>query len=171
MQIVVEAIGNLYQTAHDRMKARVVEGGKISSKKLDRDQVAVHALAYLATELEACKQLLAWSERVGGAYEKQIAATYIADVGRSLRAHIDLGACEQVGIAELGVTSEDLQKTLLAPEVAKLCDEHATADKYIDIARQAENKGLGDSGLGDETLEDVRRQFAKFADQEVIPKA
>ena len=53
-------------------------------------------LVALATELQACKQLIEWSERVGGAYEKQIAATYIADVGRSLRAHIDLGAC-QVG--------------------------------------------------------------------------
>ena len=101
MQIVVEAIDRLYGVAHKRLKERVSEGGKISSKKLDAIQVPVHALAYLKTELEACRQLLAWSERVGGAYEKQIATTYIADVGRSLRGHIDLGACEQVGLHEL----------------------------------------------------------------------
>jgi (2S)-methylsuccinyl-CoA dehydrogenase len=171
MQIVVQAIERLYATAHSRLKERVTVGGKINSKKLEELQVTAHALAYLATELEACKQLLAWSESVGGAYEKQIAATYIADVGRTLRAHIDLGACEQVGVAELGITDEDLRSTILKADVAKLCDEQAAAEKYIGIAREAETKGLGNSGLGDETLEDIRTQFAKFVDQEVIPRA
>src|SRR3954463_14586422 len=133
MQLVVEAIERLYKTAHDRLKERVVKDGKIDGKKLDQLQVPAHALAYLATELQACKQLIEWSERVGGAYEKQIAATYIGDVGRSLRAHIDLGACEQIGIAELGITDEDLRATLLKPDVAKLCDDEASADKYIQI--------------------------------------
>lgn len=171
MQSVVDAISRLYTIAHGRMKERVSENGKISSKKLDKDQVAAHGLAYLATELEACRQVLAWSERVGGDYEAQIAKTYIADVGRTLRAHIDLGACEQVGIFELGVTDEDLRNTVLREDVAKLCDENASADKYIGLAKQAETKGLGNSGLDDEVLEDIRSQFAKFVDQEVIPKA
>jgi len=171
MQSVVDAIARLYALAHARMKERVFENGKISSKKLDQQQVPVHALAYLATELEACRQVLAWSERVGGEYEAQIAKTYIADVGRALRAHVDLGACEQVGIHELGITDEDLRTTLLRPEVAAFCDEHAAADKYIALAKQAETKGLGNSGLDDEVLEDIRSQFAKFVDQEVIPKA
>jgi (2S)-methylsuccinyl-CoA dehydrogenase len=171
MQAVVDAIGRLYEVAHKRLKDRVSEGGKINSKKLDQLQVPAHALAYLATELQACKQLLEWSERVGGEYEKQIAATYIADVGRSLRAHVDLGTCEQVGIAEIGITQQDLAETLLKPEVAKLCDEHASAEKYIAIAREAAHKGLGNSGLDDEVLEDIRAQFAKFVDQEVIPRA
>src|ERR1700749_5092724 len=136
MQAVVDAIGRLYEIAHKRMKDRVSDGPKLNAKKLEQLQVPAHALAYLATEYEACKQLLAWSERVGGAYEKQIAATYIGDVGRSLRAHIDLGACEQVGVAELGITAEDLAQTVLKPEVAKLCDENASAEKYIGIARE-----------------------------------
>ncbi len=171
MQSVVDAISRLYVIAHARMKERVFENGKVSAKKLERDQVPAHALAYLATELEACKQVLAWSERVGGEYEKQIANTYIADVGRSLRSHIDLGACENVGVAELGITQQDLAETLLLPEIVKLTDEHASADKYIEIAKSAEHKGLGNSGLDDETLEDIQKQFAKFSDQEVIPRA
>jgi (2S)-methylsuccinyl-CoA dehydrogenase len=171
MQIVVDAIAHLYETAHKRLKERVSEAGKINGKKLEQVQVQAHALAYLATELEAVKQLVAWSERVGGAYERQIAATYIADVGRSLRAHVDLGACEQVGMSELGISDEDLRSTVLRPEVAKLCDEHATAEKYIAIAKQAEDKGLGNNGYDDDTLEDIQKQFAKFVDQQVIPKA
>jgi (2S)-methylsuccinyl-CoA dehydrogenase len=171
MQIVVDAIGKLYEIAHARMKERVSENGKINSKKLEQLQVPAHGLAYLATELEAARQVLAWSERVGGDYEKQIAATYIADVGRSLRAGVDLGACEAIGIGELGITHEDLLETVLRPDVAKLCDEHASADQYIALAKQAEDKGLGNSGLDDDILQDIQRQFAKFADQEVIPKA
>jgi (2S)-methylsuccinyl-CoA dehydrogenase len=171
MQLVVDAIERLYQTAHARLKNQVTEAGKISPKKLEKLQVPVHGLAYLATELQACKQLVEWSERVGGAYEKQIAATYIADVGRSLRAQIDLGACETVGMAELGLTDEDLRASVLRPDVAKFCDDEASADKYIGIAKQAESKGLGNSGLDDETLEDIRSQFSKFVDQEVIPQA
>ncbi len=171
MIAVVDAISRLYDLAHMRMKERVTENGKVSSRQLDTHQVAAHALAYLATEREACRQVLAWSERVGGEYETQIAWTYIADVGRALRAHVDLGACEQVGIFELGLTDEDLRNTLLRPDVARLCDEHAAVDKYIGLARQAETKGLGNSGLDDEVLEDIRSQFARFVDQEVIPKA
>jgi (2S)-methylsuccinyl-CoA dehydrogenase len=171
MQVVVDAIERLYETAHARLKEQVSEAGKISPKKLEKLQVPAHGLAYLATELQACKQLVEWSERVGGAHEKQIAATYIAEVGRSLRSQIDLGACETVGISELGVTDEDLRASVLRPDVAKLCDEQASADKYIGIAQQAEKLGLGNSGLDDETLEDIRSQFAKFVDQEVIPQA
>src|ERR1700712_2185472 len=169
MQIVVDAIERLYSVAHDRLKERVSESGKINGKKFEQFQVQAHALAYLKTELEACRQLLAWSGRVGGAYEKQIAATYIGDVGRSLRAHIDLGACEQIGISELGVTEEDLRATVLKADVQKLCDAEASAEKYIGIAKQAEDKGLGNSGLDDETLEEIRTQFEKFVDYEGRP--
>jgi (2S)-methylsuccinyl-CoA dehydrogenase len=171
MQAVVDAIGRLYEIAHKRLKDRVSDGGKINAKKLDQLQVQAHGLAYLATELEACKQLLDWSERVGGSYEKQIAATYIGEVGRSLRASIDLGACETVGISELGLTAQDLAETVLRPEVAQFCDEQANAEKYIAIAKLAAEKGLGDNGMDDDTLDDIRSQFAKFVDQEVIPKA
>jgi (2S)-methylsuccinyl-CoA dehydrogenase len=171
MQIVVEAIDRLYGIAHKRLKDRVSDGGKVIAKKVDQIQLPTHGLAYLKTELEACRQLLAWSERVGGAYEKQIAATYIGDVGRSLRAHIDLGPCETVGLNELGITEEDLRATILRSDVQKLCDEQASAEKYIEIAKQAEHKGLGNSGLDDETLEDIRSQFAKFVDQQVLPRA
>ncbi|MET0342252.1 MAG: acyl-CoA dehydrogenase family protein [Polyangiales bacterium] len=171
MHHVVEAIDRLYAIAHQRLKGRVTEAGKISAKKLDQAQVAAHGLAYLKTELEACRQLLAWSERVGGGYEKQIAATYVGEVGRSLRAQIDLGACETVGLDELGIGADDLRATLLDPKVQASCDAESASEKYLAIAKQAESKGLGDSGLGDETLDDIRAQFAKFVDQEVIPQA
>ena len=69
MQQVIEAIEGVYQRAHDNVKALVAEGDRISAKKLNENQLAAHAVAYLATELEACRQMAAWAERVGRDYE------------------------------------------------------------------------------------------------------
>ncbi|MBT8470520.1 MAG: hypothetical protein KJN97_17370, partial [Deltaproteobacteria bacterium] len=94
MQEVIEAIEAVYQRAHDNVKARVSEGDRISAKKLNAHQLAAHAVAYLATELEACRQLAAWADRVGGEYEGKVARAYIGEVARSIVGGVDLGACE-----------------------------------------------------------------------------
>lgn len=171
MDHVVDAIDRLYQIAHRRMKERVVVDGKVSGRKLNENQCAAHGLAYMAVELEACRQLSLWAERVDGDYERSIARTYIADVARSLRSAVDLGACETVGMSELGIAQEDLLGTVLSPEVIAFVDENGSADNYIQIAKTAVDKGLGDNGLEDETLEEIRSQFARFVDEQVIPRA
>ena len=61
-----------------------MDSGKLNRGKLESRQVAAHGLAYLATELEAARQLAAWSERVGGDYERRIATTYVGEVARSV---------------------------------------------------------------------------------------
>ena len=65
----------------------------------------------MATELEACRQLADWSERVGGAYEKKIASAYIGEVARTLRGGVDLGACENIALSEIGLTESDIVET------------------------------------------------------------
>jgi (2S)-methylsuccinyl-CoA dehydrogenase len=171
MEKIVDAIERLYEIARTRIKERVSEGGKIDAKKLNECQVAAHGLAYFATELEACKQLVSWADRVGGEYETTIARTYIAEFAQTLRAQITLGACEVVGISELGVTAKDLASTILAPEIAAQVEEWATAESYIAIANQCVDKRLGNNGLEDEMLEEIREQFIRFVDEQVIPKA
>ena len=63
MQQVIEAIERLYQRAHDNVKAIVTEGERISAKKLNANQLSAHAVAYIATELEACRQLAGRARR------------------------------------------------------------------------------------------------------------
>ena len=84
MHEIIQAIEALYQRAHDKMKAEVSNGGRISASKLNSQQLGAHALAYLATELEACRQLASWAERVGGSYESAIAHAYMGEVARTL---------------------------------------------------------------------------------------
>lgn len=175
MKHVVEAISALYDRARTNVRASVTDGDRISGSKLNAQQLKAHGLAYLATELEACRELAGWAERVGGDYEKKIASAYIGEVARSLRAGIDLGACETVGTAELGLTESDLRETILQPAVIEFADTHATADIYVEIAKEARDRGpssvTGNPGLDDEMLEEIRTQFARFSDVEVIPKA
>src|SRR5262245_66480041 len=111
MKKAVAAIEGLYERARERLRAQVLTSGKLDRQKLEERQVAAHALAYLATELEASRQVAAWAERVGGDYEQSMAAAYIGEVCRALLSSVDLGACEAFAIREFGVTGEDRRAT------------------------------------------------------------
>ncbi len=171
MQQVIEAIEGIYQRAHDNVKAIVIEGDRISGKKLNENQLAAHAVAYLATELEACRQMASWAERVGGDYEGKVARAYVGEVARTIVGGVDLGACENIGLGELGITDADLRETVLRPEVIAFSTEHANGSVYLELAAQARDHGFPNPGFEDEMLEEIRSQFAKFVDAEVIPRA
>jgi (2S)-methylsuccinyl-CoA dehydrogenase len=171
MQQVIEAIEGVYQRAHDNVKAIVIEGDRISGKKLNENQLAAHAVAYLATELEACRQMASWAERVGGDYEGKVARAYVGEVARAIVGGVDLGACENIGLSELGITDADLRETVLQAEVVAFSAEHANGSVYLELAAQARDHGFPNPGFEDEMLEEIRSQFAKFVDAEVIPRA
>lgn len=171
MQQVIEAIERLYQRAHDNVKAMVTQGDRISAKKMNENQLAAHAVAYMATELEACRQMASWAERVGGDYEAKVARAYVGEVARSLVGGVDLGACENISLSDLGIKDGDLRETLLQPHVVAFSAEHANGDVYLEIAAHARDHGMPNPGFDDEMLEEIRSQFAKFVDAEVIPRA
>ncbi|MFW5925283.1 MAG: acyl-CoA dehydrogenase family protein [Myxococcota bacterium] len=171
MDHVVEAIEKLYERALSNLRGELAPEGKPSGKKLNQRQLAAHGLAYLATELEACRQLAAWSGRVGGDFEKKLAGAYIGEVARQLRGGIDLGPSETVGLDELGLTDDDVAATVGQSAVREFAAGHATGDVYVQLAQHARDKGFGELGLDDEILEEVRTQFARFTDSEVIPIA
>jgi (2S)-methylsuccinyl-CoA dehydrogenase len=170
------ALERLYETARERLKLRVSDGAKISAAKLDREQLAAHALAYLMTEYQAALQLQTWAHAVaqsgeGGAYEQLIAQTYAAELVRSLRGGVDLGQTETIPLSELGIGPDVVAETIGQPEVAKWADEHTSATKYLELAAFAREKGGGALGLADETLVATQREFRKFVDREVKPIA
>jgi len=171
MENVIQAIEAVYQRAHDHVKGLVSEGGRISGKKLNEHQLPAHALAYLATEFEACRQLAAWAERTGGEYERKVAGAYLGEVARALVGGVDLAACEHIGLDALGISESDLMETLLRPEITAFSAEQANGQVYLDLAAKARDDGTPDPGMGDPTLDEIRSQFAKFVEAEVIPKA
>ena len=137
MQEIIQAIERLYQRAHDNVKARVSDGDRISAKKLNEHQLEAHAVAYLATELEACRQMASWAECTGGEYEAKVARAYVGEVARSVAGGVDLGACESISLADLGITEGDLRETVLLPQVTAFSAEHANGRVYLEIAAHA----------------------------------
>jgi len=169
-------IERLYAAARERVKERVSSAGKVVSSKLDDEQLAAHAVAYLATETSAARELLLWASRVvasgeGGDYERLIADTYVAELARSLRGGVDLGQTEVIPLSELGVDAELVRQTIGRDDVARWADEHTSAARYMELAGFARAKGGGALGLGDDTLAAMQKEFRKFADKEVRPIA
>src|SRR5437868_3538624 len=90
MKNAIEAVEALYQRALPKIKAEVTVNGKLSGDRLNHCQLGAHALAYLATELNACKQLAAWATQIGDEWSHDVAAAYIGEAARSLRAGVEL---------------------------------------------------------------------------------
>src|ERR1700687_3931747 len=78
LETALMAIEQVFVDGKRHLLSLVRKGEKVDGDALDRHQCAAHALAYVATELEACKQLVAWAEEVGGGYERSIAKAYVA---------------------------------------------------------------------------------------------
>ncbi|MEM9727929.1 MAG: acyl-CoA dehydrogenase family protein [Myxococcota bacterium] len=171
MKDVIKAIEAVYQRAHSNLKAKVSDGDRISGGKLNQNQLAAHALAFLATELEACRQLADWAERVGDDYAGKVARAYVGEAARTLAGGVDLGACENIALSELGITQADLMETLRRPDVVAFSNEHASGEVYLELAARARDDGYPNPGMDDAMLDEIRAQFRKFVDVEVIPQA
>lgn len=171
MKEVLQALSSLLDRAKSSVTAKLAAGTGSSATRIEKEQLAGHAVAYLATELAGCEQLAAWAGRVGGQYEQALAAAYIGDVARTLAAGVDLGPCENISWSDLGVTEKDIADTVASPAVVAFAKQHATGANWLELARLAKDKGSGDFGLDDSTLVDIKGQFGKFADVEVIPRA
>jgi (2S)-methylsuccinyl-CoA dehydrogenase len=167
----VGALEKLYEMALPRVRAKVLVGGKVSADRLNEHQLAAHALAYLRTDLEACKQVSAWAERVGGDYALAIASAYVGESVRSVAGGVSLGPAENIGLADLGLGDEDLHATVMKPEVQAWAAAVASGEAVAELGRQVSERGYGDPGLGDETLDQMRTEFRKFSDREVVPLA
>ena len=171
LRSAVAAIEELYRRALPRVTEQVTEGGKISAKKLESHQLAAHALAYLATELEAARQLVHWSDRVStgsGALERKMAEAYVGELLRELQGGVNLGPCESISPADLRLTPKDFAETVGSPALEPVVLA-ASSTVVCDIARRClEERTYGAWGLDDDTLDTIRDEFRKFADKEVV---
>lgn len=189
----LRALAQLIDLAKSRLRDQVIEvpnraePGKIgvtpaskprvSSRRLDECQLAAHALAYMATELCAAEQLHAWADRASGPLDRRLADAYAGELLRSLRGGVDLGPCESVALAELGLTDEEVAQTIGHRALVAWSNEVASAAEWCAIAKAAHELGsygtLDDGGGADDadTLAAIREEFRKFALREVIPIA
>ena len=175
----VGAAEGLYASARSSVRAIASDGdGKLDAKKLDRHQNAAHGLAWLATYVEALRQMLGWAERLEsagrlGELEALILQAAYGEYLAQIAGGIPMSQGEIVRPYDMGVEDRDLH-AFTTPDVSLLLKQGHTADVRDTIARliaeAADAGNFGDAGLGDDDVM-IRDQFRRFAEDKVTPFA
>jgi len=171
-------VGAIVETATTKLRAATLDGERVSGAKIEENQVAAHALSWLATYDEALKQMQAWAERLTadgkfGEVEQLIHQIAFGEYLWQIYGGIPMSQGEIVRLQDIGL-SQDEMRGLMEPAVMTLCQNgntQAARTRLVELMQeQAANITVGTSGL-DEELEMIREQFRRYAVDKVIPHA
>jgi len=163
----------LFATARDTLKSQVSTGGKVSNQALEARQHQAHAMAWLATYVEALRQLDAWAGRLKTAGQFGEMEALILQIGfgeylSQIAGGIPMSQTEFARLADLGLSY------VPGPAATRLMAEGNTPEaRHALVVLMRDNHGratFGATGL-DEELEMIRDQFRRYADEKVIPRA
>ncbi|MSO84837.1 MAG: acyl-CoA dehydrogenase [Rhodospirillales bacterium] len=166
----------LLAAAKAALGGRVSAGGTLDSGALDKDQFALHGLAWLATYVEALRQMLAWARRLDsadkfGELEQLILAAAFGEYLSQMIGGIPLSQGETARPQDMGLGERE-ESAFFTPAVNALIRSGNTAATRIRIADLiADGPRFGALGLDDETLGLMREQFRRFAADRVAPFA
>jgi (2S)-methylsuccinyl-CoA dehydrogenase len=171
------ALEALLADATVKVRERVVVEGHVVAKVLDREQRAAHGLAWLATYVEAVKQLTAYAERMTGSgalgeVEENLVRIGIGECLSQIIGGIPMSQGEVVRPSDMGLSAAQVAARL-GEAVEILIEDGNTAARrarLMELMRVHHGATVGACGL-DETLESIREEMRRFADQEVIEHA
>ena len=159
-----------------RLVVRVAPGGNVEPERFATEQLASHALAWMASYVEALRQMRNWAVRLDeggklGEIEALILETAYGEYLAQLAGGIAMAQGEFARPQDLGL--DDGEIAPLRTGAAGSLSGGAAAARLQLGARLAElgEGAFGNIGIGDPTLEMVRDQVRRFAEQEVVPHA
>ena len=164
----------LLSTAKDTVRSKVSVDGRVSGGLVEEHQSVAHGLAWLATYVEALKEMHGWADRLNaegkfGEVEQIILQIAFGEYLAQIKGGIPMSQGEILRLSELGVAD-----TLAQPEVVTLVcagNSQAARSRLVEIMQdQAGSTMFGASGL-DEELEMIRDQFRRYALEKVEPFA
>ncbi|HKH97432.1 MAG TPA: acyl-CoA dehydrogenase family protein [Beijerinckiaceae bacterium] len=171
-------VAGLVAEATRRVRARVVDGGRLAADRLETEQQATHGLAWLSTYAVAVRELAAYAERMGaegrfGETEELLTRIGLGEYLDQIFGGIPMSQGEIVRPHALGVTGRDAAR-FRTEAVETLIDEGNTPEnraRLVALIRAAQGAPtIGDAGL-DETLEAIRTEMRRFGEAEVVPHA
>lgn len=174
----VAAVEALLQDAAAKLRERVIVEGHVVNRLLDREQRAAHGLAWLATYVEAVRQLAAYAERMiaagqFGEIEENVTCIGMGEYLAQIAGGIPMSQGEIARPGDFGLGAAQVAARLGPPVEALIADGN-TAERrarLIELMRgDNQHATVGNCGL-DETLDSIRDEMRKFADSEVIPRA
>jgi (2S)-methylsuccinyl-CoA dehydrogenase len=159
------------------VRERVSESGKLSADRIEAEQHAVHGLAWLATYVEAIKEMAAYARRMAedgrfGETEQLLTRIGLGEYLAQILSAIPMNQGEIVRLADFGLTPDEIAP-FRNEAVEKLIASGNTRENRATLAAsiaEASEGAIGDPGL-DDTFEAIRGEMRRFADAEVTPHA
>ncbi len=178
LQGAADSADRFVKAAVIALRAKVSTNGKLDRLALDREQHAVHGLAWYATYAELFRQVHGWAGRLQamgafGEVEQLMTRLLTAEYACQLVGGIPMNQGEVARAADLGV-SRDEMNLLFAPPLARLMAEaggQAVKSRLADLVAQAQGKATVEATGLDDTFEMIRDQFHAFTDDKVLPFA
>ena len=173
----VDAVEALFADARRAVAERVVRDGRANARALDREQRATHGLAWLATYLEALRQLTAYAQRLSaagafGEVEELLVRIGAGEYLAQITGGIPMSQGEIVRLSDLGLSPAAVAARI-NPAAEHLITYGNTAQRRARLAelmREQQDTTVGATGLND-TLDSIREEMRKFADDQVVPQA
>jgi (2S)-methylsuccinyl-CoA dehydrogenase len=177
MQDARGAADALLADATYEVRERVTVNGKLDADAIEREQRATHGLAWLATYVEAIRQLSAYAGRMTeqgrfGETEELLVRIGAGEFLAQMAGGILMSQGEFVRPSDLGLDAKAVAGRFAGAADELIATGNTTENRARLIALMADHSGatVGDCGL-DDILDTMREEMRKFADTEVIPHA
>ena len=162
--------------ARARLQARVAPAGRVEPERFDSEQLAGHAFAWVASYVEALRQLQNWAVRLDdaarfGQIEALILEIAYGEYLAQLAGGIAMSQGEFARGQDLGLADQDIAP-LRAGEPGELSAGAASARLRLGAKLAAAGEAVfGAQGIDDPMLDMVRDQVRRFAEREIAPHA
>jgi (2S)-methylsuccinyl-CoA dehydrogenase len=172
----VGAAEALLARATDAVRTEVAPDGVPEPDLLEREQHAVHGLAWLATYVEALRQIHGWSLRLHeqgrlGELERLILRAASGEYLARIAGGIPMSQGEIARLHQLHLHSAAIGAFADNPAVRRAIGEGTAATLRARLAALIADGEFGDWGLDDDALDMVREQFWRFAEEQIVPYA
>jgi (2S)-methylsuccinyl-CoA dehydrogenase len=160
------------------LRTRLTRDGRLSVPALDREQHVVHGLAWLATYVEAIRQLTSYAERLSqsgrfGGVEASLLEIGVGEYLAQIVGGIPMSQTEILRLPSLGLSKERIAARM-TPAVKEMIARGTAPAARAKLAEAIASGTLpaiaGDPGL-DETLEAMRSAMQRFVQDRVGPYA
>ncbi len=169
------AMSEYAATARSAVAQRVVRDARVDRNLADREQRAVHGLAWICSQSEAVTQAAKWAS--GLSKQGQLDETTRLALGIGIAEYVDqlttgipMSQSEIFRPSEIGL-EEEAAKLRSLPEIAHFLTAGNTVETRAEFVRQINDGEQVEDGLGDDTLDMIREQFRRFANERVLPGA
>lgn len=171
-------VEKVLKTATQRVKELVSEAGRVSGQLIEQHQTAAHGLAWLATYVQALRQMQRWAENLSaqgtfGETEQLLHQIAFGEYLWQIYGGIQMNQGEILRLQDLGLSQSEM-RALMEPAVMSLtqnANTQAARTRLVDLMQeQSANITVGACGL-EEELEMIREQFRRYAVEKVEPFA